>query len=42
MVVSCVRKSYINNRINQWFTEGEFDEKDLTTISGEEDFTIDG
>ena len=34
--------TYINNRINQWFTEGEFDEKDLTTISGEEDFTIDG
>ena len=33
--------TYINNRINQWFTEGEFDEKDLTTISGEEDFTID-
>jgi len=33
--------TYINNRINQWFTEGEFDEKDLTTISGEEEFTID-
>lgn len=33
--------TYINNRINQWFTEGEFDENDLTTISGEEEFTID-
>lgn len=33
--------TYINNRINQWFIEGEFDEKDLTTISGEEEFTID-
>lgn len=33
--------TYINNKTNQWFTEGEFDEEDLTTISGEEEFTID-
>ena len=33
--------TYINDRINQWFAEGEFDENDLTTISGEEEFTID-
>ena len=33
--------TYINNKTNQWFTEGEFNEEDLTTISGEEEFTID-
>ena len=34
--------TYINNKIDQWFTEGEFNEGDLTTISNDEEFTIDG
>lgn len=33
--------TYINNKIDQWFTEGEFNEGDLTTISNDEEFEID-
>ena len=33
--------TYINNKIDQWFTEGEFNDGDLTTISNDEEFTID-